>query len=84
MTLTKADEMEHYFPSDECIGEFHVYYYSFLAISHAYFLIEFMLRALCSKALYNFMFQIDSIIEMFTTLPFFLIWFSLGKGDYFF
>ena len=50
MVMTKDAEMEHYFPSAECQGELHAYYYAFLAISHAYFLIEFFLRALCSKA----------------------------------
>jgi len=84
MIMTKGDEMEHYFPSAECIGELHVYYYTFLAISHAYFLIEFILRVLVAKAKYNFIVQIDSIIELFTTLPFFLIWFSFGKQDYLF
>ena len=81
---TEKDEMNHFFPSDDCQGELHVYYYTFLAISHAYFLIEFFLRFLCAKAKYNFIMEIDSIIEIFTTVPFFMLWATLGKDNYFF
>jgi hypothetical protein len=75
---------EHFFPSNECTGEFYSYYYLLLFISHGYFLIEFSLRALTSKEMTNFLNESDSIIEIFTTVPFFVLWFIFGIHDYYF
>ena len=75
---------EHYFPSDQCEGEFHVFYYFYLAVTHAYFLTEFSLRVLIAKEKINFMGETDSVIEIITTAPFFVLWFILGKSNYYF
>jgi hypothetical protein len=74
----------HYFPNEECTGEFSAYYYSLLAISHTYFLLEFSLRAFTVKEVALFLQESDSIVEMLTTIPFFVLWFIVGTGNYYF
>lgn len=73
---------EHFFPTEDCNGEFHVYYYSLLLLSHTYFLTEFLLRCLSSKEMSLFLGEPDSMIEIFTNVPFFALWSILGKEDY--
>ena len=75
---------EHYYPSGDCTGEFHFYYYTLLMMAHIYFLIEFLMRALASKDISNFLHELDSMIEIFTTVPFFMLWAILGKENYYF
>ena len=75
---------EHYFPSGECTGEFHIYYYTLLLMSHIYFLTEFVLRALSAKEFTLFLGELDSMIEIFTNVPFFMLWAIFGKEDYYF
>ena len=70
---------EHYFPKEECTGEFHFYYYTLLFMSHTYFLIEFLMRTLSSKEVSLFLGELDSMIEIFTTVPFFLLWSIFGN-----
>jgi len=75
---------EHYFPSGDCSGEFHIYYYTLLIMSHTYFLTEFLLRALSAKEIKNFIGELDSMIEIFTNVPFFMLLAIFGKEDYYF
>ena len=75
---------EHYFPKEECTGEFHFYYYTLLFMSHTYFLSEFLLRALSAKEISLFLGELDSMIEIFTNVPFFLLWSSFGTDNYYF
>ena len=75
---------EHYFPKEECTGEFHFYYYTLLFMSHTYFLTEFLLRALSAKEINLFLGELDSMIEIFTNVPFFMLLAIFGKEDYYF
>jgi|APSaa5957512535_1039671.scaffolds.fasta_scaffold91737_2 hypothetical protein len=43
-----------------------------------------MVRVLIQKEIVQFIQELDSMIELFTTVPFFLLWTIFGKSNYWF
>jgi hypothetical protein len=65
----------------ECKGEAATWYYIILFILHWIILIEFCLRAIVQKYLLKFLLTLDSVIEILTTVPFIILYLSVGTSD---
>ena len=69
------------FVDKECKGEGEIWYYTILFILHWYMLLEFILRSITQKYLMKFLFTMDSVIEILTTVPFIILYLAVGTKD---
>jgi hypothetical protein len=69
-------------PVGECNGEIEDIYYYSLVIIHFYLLVEFTLRVLMEKYQLKFLTTLESIVEIFTTIPFLIFFFSFDRKSY--
>ena len=69
------------FYDKECKGEAENWYYIILFIIHWYMLLEFVLRVITQKYIFKFLLCSDSFIELLTTVPFIILYLSVGTKD---
>ena len=74
------DEEGNYYDK-ECGGEAETWYYIILFVLHMYLFLEFLLRAFTQKYYMKFLFTMDSLIEILTTVPFIILYLSVGTHD---
>ena len=67
---------------EECKGELEGIYYISLIIIHIYLLLEYVLRTLMEKYQLKFLQTFESMIEIFTTVPFLFFFFAFGRDSY--
>lgn len=68
--------------AEECKGELEGIYYISLIIIHIYLLLEYVLRTLMEKYQLKFLQTFESMIEIFTTVPFLFFFFAFGRDSY--
>ena len=69
-------------PIEECSGKAEDIYYISVCVIHFYLLLEFILRVLMEKYQLKFLTTLESIIEIFTTIPFLIFYFSFERSSY--
>lgn len=69
-------------PEPECNGKVESIYYISLVVIHFYLLLEFILRVLMEKYQMKFLQTLESMIEIFTTVPFLVFYFSFDRTSY--
>lgn len=69
-------------PVGDCNGEAQEIYYISLVVIHFYLLFEFILRVLMEKYQLKFLTSLESIVEIFTTVPFLVFYFSFERSSY--
>lgn len=55
-----------------CNGQHQTWYYLYLLLAHIYFFLEFLLKASVQPYKRKFLLTFDSMVEMSTTVPFFI------------
>jgi hypothetical protein len=63
----------------ECKGEWQTIYYNFLLSIHIYYMLEFLIRTLVHKYYIKVLMTHDSLIEIFTTVPFIILYLTIDR-----
>ena len=68
---------------DDCNGEHGGWYYAALLIIHIYFLLDYILRLLTQKYMWNYFKSGESILDLVTMVPFLICISSLPRNNVF-